>query len=148
MFRMRQKIYLSCENFKIKQFSEKLNYQKIKTFKIKWQTKSVTFKLELLRHFKTYLIVHITLLKSASDNTKLAKIMNVKKYENQNYIIEKILARNQINKTNHYFVKWKKYDKNENIWKFIEHLEKIQQMLKNFLQCWNLLKNYWATQKK
>ena len=45
------------------------------------------------------------LLKSASDNAEIVKIMNVKKYENQNYIVEKILAKNQINEINHYFVK-------------------------------------------
>ena len=35
MFRMRQKIYLSCKNFKTKQSCKKLDYQKMKIFKIK-----------------------------------------------------------------------------------------------------------------
>ena len=103
--------------------------------------KLVTFKLELFKHSKTHLIVHITLLESASDNTKLAKIMNIKKYKNQNYVVEKILEKNQIDETNYYLIKWKKYDNSENIWKSIEYLEKIQQMLKSFLQHWNLLRN-------
>ena len=77
----------------------------MKVFKIKQQTESMIFKLELLKHFKTHFIVHITLLESASDNARIVKIMNVKKYENQNYVIKKILAKNQINKINHYFVK-------------------------------------------
>ena len=63
------------------------------------------FELELLKHFKAHLIVHIILLESASENAKITKIMNVEKYENQNYIVEKILAKNQINKTDHYLVK-------------------------------------------
>ena len=63
------------------------------------------FELELLKHFKAHLIVHIILLESASENAKITKIMNVEKYENQNYIVEKILAKNQINETNHYFMK-------------------------------------------
>src|SRR6266480_5457914 len=100
-----QKIYLSQENFKTKQFCEKLNYQKMRAFKIKQQTESVTFKLELSEHSKTHLIVHVTLLKSASDNTKLARIMNVEEYKNQNYVVKRILEKNQINKTNHYLVK-------------------------------------------
>ena len=54
----------------------------MKVFKMKQQIKSVTFELELLKHFKTHLIVHIMLLESASEITKLAKIMNVEKYEN------------------------------------------------------------------
>jgi len=40
-----------------------------------------------------------------SDNVKIAKIMNVEEYENQNYGVEKILAKNQINKINYYLVK-------------------------------------------
>ena len=66
----------------------------MRAFKIKQQTESVTFKLKLFKHFKTYLIVHAALLESASDNTKLAKIMNVKEYKNQNYVVEKILEKN------------------------------------------------------
>ena len=77
----------------------------MKVFKIKKQTESVIFELELSEHFKAYLIIHTALLKSASDNTKLAKIMNVKKYENQNYIVKKILEKDQINSMNHYLVK-------------------------------------------
>src|SRR5436190_17796189 len=104
-FKIEQKIYLSQENFKTKQFCEKLNYQKMKAFKIKQQIRSVTFELELSEHFKAHLIVHVTLLKSASDQAKLAKIMNVKEYENQDYVVKKILEKNQINRINHYFVK-------------------------------------------
>ena len=77
----------------------------MRAFKIKWQIESVTFELELSKYSKAHLIVHAALMKSASDNAKLAKIINVEKYENQNYVIEKILAKNQINKKNHYLVK-------------------------------------------
>ena len=96
---------MSHKNFKIKQSCEKLNYQKMKAFKIKQQTESVTFELELFKHFKAHFIIHIILIESASENTKLTKIMNVKKYKNQNYIVKKILERNQINEINHYLVK-------------------------------------------
>ena len=65
----------------------------------------MTFELELSEHSKAHFIVHAALLKSASDKVKLMKIMNIKKYENQNYIIEKILKKNQIDETNHYFIK-------------------------------------------
>src|SRR5438477_2815112 len=82
IFKTEQKIYLSQKNFKTKQFCEKLDYRKMRAFKIKQQTESITFKLELLKYFKTYLIIYITLLESASENTKLTKIMNVKKYKN------------------------------------------------------------------
>ena len=105
MFRMKQKIYLLWENFKTKQFCEKLNYWKIKAFKIKQQTESIIFELKLSEYSRAHFIVHVTLLKSALENTRLAKIINAKKYKNQNYVIEKILEKNQIKKINYYFVK-------------------------------------------
>ena len=77
----------------------------MKAFKIKQQIESVTFELELSEHFKAHLIVHIMLLKSASDNAKLTKIINVEKYKNQNYVVKKILEKNQINETDYYLVK-------------------------------------------
>ena len=40
------------------------------------------FELELLKYSKAHFIIHVMLLKSASENAKLAKIMNIKKYEN------------------------------------------------------------------
>ena len=65
----------------------------------------MTFELELSKHSKAHLIIHIILIESASENAKLIKIINVEKYKNQNYIVEKILKKNQINKINHYLVK-------------------------------------------
>ena len=65
----------------------------------------MTFKLELSEHSKAHLIVHTALLKSASDKAKLMKIMNIKKYENQNYVVKKILEKNQINETDYYLIK-------------------------------------------
>jgi len=77
----------------------------MRAFKIKQQTESVTFELELFKHSKAHFIVHTALLESASENAKLAKIINVKKYENQDYVVERILEKNQINKINHYLIK-------------------------------------------
>ena len=77
----------------------------MRAFKVKWQIKSVTFELELSKHFKTHFIIHTALLKSASDKAKLVKTMNIEEYENQDYVIEKILKKNQIDETDHYLVK-------------------------------------------
>ena len=65
----------------------------------------MTFELELSEHSKAHFIVHTALLKSAFNKARLAKIMNIEEYENQNYVVKKILKKNQINKTNHYLVK-------------------------------------------
>ena len=53
----------------------------------------MTFELKLSKYFKTHFIIHTALLESASDNARITKIMNVKKYKNQNYIVEKILKK-------------------------------------------------------
>ena len=60
----------------------------MRAFKIKQQIELITFELELSKYFKTHLIVHVMLLKSASDNAKLARIMNVEEYENQDYVVK------------------------------------------------------------
>ena len=65
----------------------------------------MTFELELSEHSKAHLIVHTALLKSVSDKAKLTNIINIKEYENQNYVVKKILEKNQINRTDHYLVK-------------------------------------------
>ena len=54
----------------------------MKAFKVKKQIRSITFELELLKYFRAHLIVHVTLLESASENAKLARIINVDEYEN------------------------------------------------------------------
>ena len=77
----------------------------MRAFRIKQQTKFVTFKLKLSKYSKTHLIIHTILMKSASDNAKITRIINVKKYENQNYMIERILEKNQIDNINYYLVK-------------------------------------------
>ena len=77
----------------------------MRAFKVKQQTESMTFELELSKHFRAHFIIHVVLLKSASDNAKLVKIINVEEYENQNYVVERILEKNQINEMNYYFVK-------------------------------------------
>ena len=147
-YRMRQKIYLAWENFKTKWFSEKLDYRRLRTFKVKQQTELIMFELELLKHSRAHSIIHVALLESASDNAWIAKIMNVERYENQDYVVEKILAKNQIEKMNHYLVKWWDYDESENIWESMKHLAKTQQVLRSFLQCWDSIRNHQITQRK
>ena len=77
----------------------------MKAFKVKWQTESVTFELELSEYSKAHFIIHAILLETVSDNVKITKIMNVEEYKNQNYVVKKILEKNQIDKINYYLVK-------------------------------------------
>ena len=52
-----------------------------------------------------YLVFHTLLLELVSKITSLANIMNVEGYENQDYIIKKILIKNKIDEKDHYFIK-------------------------------------------
>jgi len=57
------KIYLFRCNIKIKQFSDKLNYKKLKSFKIKKILNLVNYRLLLLKTINIYLIFYISLFK-------------------------------------------------------------------------------------
>ena len=65
----------------------------------------MTFKLKLFKEMKIHSIFHAALIESASDNVSIAKIMNVKKYKNQDYDVEKILAQEEIDEETHYLMK-------------------------------------------
>ena len=56
-------------NIKMKRLSNKLNYTKLKSFKILEEKKSVNYKLKLSLIIRIYLIFYISLLKPADSNT-------------------------------------------------------------------------------
>ena len=65
----------------MKRLSDKLNFKKLRSYKVLKKIKLINFELELPRSNKVYLIFHIALLKLILQNIFLAKIMNVKKYK-------------------------------------------------------------------
>lgn len=76
---------------------------------------SINFKLQLFKYSKVYPIFHALLLKPAPDSASLIKIIDYKKYKNQDYNIEKILVKKSINKKNYYLIKQKEYELKKNI---------------------------------
>ena len=58
----RDLVYLIRKNVKIKRLSSKLNYIKLKPFKIKKKKGSITFILDLSKDMKIYLTFYISLL--------------------------------------------------------------------------------------
>jgi hypothetical protein len=66
-------IYLLKINIKIKRKSDKLDFKKLGSFKIKKELRLVIFKLKLFKEIKIYLMFYITLLESA-----LKKILIIK----------------------------------------------------------------------
>jgi hypothetical protein len=66
-------VYLLRINIKIKRKSDKLNFKKLRLFKIEKELRPVIFKLKLLKEIKIYLIFYIVLLEPA-----LKKILIIK----------------------------------------------------------------------
>jgi len=74
----KNKVYLFTRNIATKRPSKKLNYKKIKLFKIKRNIKGISFKLDLLKIIKIYLIFYVSFLKLVNNKTLIIKIS--KKY--------------------------------------------------------------------
>ena len=74
IFLKRDLIYLLRKNIKTKQLSSKLDYIKLRLYKIKEVLKKVIYKLELLNIMKIYLIFNIFLLKLILKNVKQINI--------------------------------------------------------------------------
>ena len=74
MLKKRDKVYLLQKNIEITRSSSKLNYIKIRSFKIIRNIKEVNFKLKLLKSKQQkYFMFYISLLKSALDNVLILK---------------------------------------------------------------------------
>ena len=70
-FKKGDKVYLLTKNFESKRLSKKLNYIKIKPFKIISKVTEVIYRLDLLLKIKIYLIYYIAMLKPVYRNHKL-----------------------------------------------------------------------------
>jgi hypothetical protein len=75
----RDSVYLIRKNIKIKRSSLKLNYIKLKPFKIKEKKESVTFILDLLKDIKIHSTFYISLLKPVLKNVKLVILVLLNK---------------------------------------------------------------------
>src|SRR4051794_7753601 len=88
----RDLVYLIHKNIKIKRSSSKLDYIKLKPFKIKEKKGLVTFILNLLKDIKIYLIFYISPLKLVLKNVKLVILVLLNKdILNYKYEIEYVL---------------------------------------------------------
>ena len=61
-------IYLLRKNIKIKRLSNKLNYMKLRPFRIRKKLRPVTFKLILLKEMRIHPVFYKSLLKPAPEN--------------------------------------------------------------------------------
>ena len=70
-FKKGNKVYLFTKIFKSKWFSKKLNYIKIRLFKIINKAIKVTYRLDLLLKIKIHSVYYIAILKLVYKNHKL-----------------------------------------------------------------------------
>ena len=119
MLKKRNKVYLLWKNIETTRSSNKLNYVKIRFFRIIRSIKRVSFELKLLKDMQQkYSVFHILLLEPASD------IISILEQVSDNYLIkqedwyevESILKHKNVNRQKHYLVKWKNYSNLKNIW--------------------------------
>jgi len=62
------KVWLLHKNFKLRWLSKKLNYIKIRPFKIAVKISEIIYRLNLLAKMKIYLVQHIIMLEPAYRN--------------------------------------------------------------------------------
>jgi len=92
IFKEENKIYLLCCNIKIKQLNNKLNYKKLKLFKIEKVLKLINYKLTLFKIINIYLVFYISFLKLVFLNVFIAPITEINSVNlNAKYEVEIIL---------------------------------------------------------
>ena len=107
----RNKVYVLRKNIATSRSSKKLDQIKIESFEIVKNIRNINYKLKLLDQMKIHLVLHKSLLKSASTEvsilTKLSNdyIMNQK----DRYQMQKILKENENfeDERRRYLMKWK-----------------------------------------
>src|SRR5437868_4833140 len=94
----RDKVYLLRQNIKTKRPSSKLDHKKLGLFKIKWKTRLVNYKLDLLASMRIHLVFYILLLELAPPNTKTVILDLSNKNKGQEYIVEKVVDKRTIDR--------------------------------------------------
>ncbi|MDF2435347.1 MAG: hypothetical protein JWP44_4978, partial [Mucilaginibacter sp.] len=89
---------------KTKRPSNKLDYKKLKPFKIKEVIANVNYRLDLPKTIRIHPVFHLLLLELAADNTKLTKPIKVEPTEPE-YKVEAILDSQKKGRVTQYLVK-------------------------------------------
>ena len=71
------KVYLFRKNIKTQRLNDKLNYKKLRLFKIDKKIKFINYKLKLLKIIKIYFIFYILLFKLTLFNISFIFIIKV-----------------------------------------------------------------------
>jgi len=107
----RDKVWLLYKNFKSRQLSKKLDYIKIRLFKIIKKISEVTYRLDLLVKIKIYPVQYIAMLELAYRDLVLLvyKEDTYKGQEENKWLFKKIISYKEVNNKMWYKVLWKGY---------------------------------------
>jgi hypothetical protein len=102
LIREGKKVFLLQQNIKTKQPCNKLDYKKLRSFRIREKIRPLNYKLELPETMRIHLIFHVLLLEKAPQNTRQQE---VKVEPEIKYEVDRILDHDKINGQEQYLVK-------------------------------------------
>ncbi|KKA20573.1 hypothetical protein T310_5403, partial [Rasamsonia emersonii CBS 393.64] len=108
--------------------------QSLGPFTIEKKTGPVNYKLKLPESMKIHPIFHISLLEQAPENAKEPGNIELDDTTEEEYKVEKILAKRKVNSQTQYLIKWKGYDTSENTWEPIKNLTNCHEKIREFHQ--------------
>jgi len=123
-----------------------LSYKSIESFMIVRNIKKLNYELDLFKKMWIHLIFYAFMLQHCNQII-LLQMSETSVELNEEYEIENILEKRMISEKAHYFVKWKKYNISENIWKLWENLKNCVRTLQCFekeIKKW-IIKNWRAS---
>ena len=97
-------VYLLRKNIKIKRSSDKLDYIKLGSFKIKDKLGLVTFRLNLLEGMRTHPVFHVSLLELVLDNARLGPIQIDEEIQILLYKVDEIIGYKEVQGGHHYLI--------------------------------------------
>ena len=131
-------VWLSKKNLGIKERSRKLSSKAVGPFKIIEEINSVAFKLELPEHFRIHPVFHVSLFKPYHENQIPGRIQPGPDpeivNEEEEFHVEKILAKRTKDGITQFLVKWEGYPDDENTWEPREMLTHCTTLLHEFLK--------------
>src|SRR5947199_5432727 len=110
------KVYLLRCNIRTKRSSNKLDFKKIRPFKILEKRSKVNYKLELPKGMRIHPVFHISLVEPAPKNARIQTDIEVEPAEGE-YDVKEIMDRRGKGRQEKYLITWKSYYDSENTWK-------------------------------
>ena len=121
------RVLLVRKNIKTKRPSNKLDFKKIGPFQIKRKISDVNYELSLPQNMRIHTVFHISLLEPAPPDAPLQEEFEA---TDEEYEVERILDHRVSNDQKEYYVKWKGYGYESNIWEPTSHLTNCQDLLR------------------